>query len=470
LDLGASPTTFIDHQGEAGMMRTIARYGIRSVPGDEREIVAAFRRGEAVEGPAIAEFERRFAEYHRLDHAVSASFGRMAFYYILRALELPPGSEIIFPALTFWVVPEIARRAGLKPVFVDVDSKTFNIEPANIEAAVTAKTRAIVPTHLYGQPCEMTEIMRIAEKHSLIVIEDCAQAAGARYRGRTVGSFGYASFFSFQLLKGINTYGGGMAMTNDAGLAARIRERADAEPPQSTGDLVKRFATGLTVRALVSPKGFTFWGVPIQVAASLFGNYDFSKYLWEKIRPLDPFPRNYGQRYSNAQAIVGLRGLAKLDELNARSLQHALRYTQGLADCRAIQTPRVLSEAEHIYYQYCVYLSDPASASRRAIRRGVDFETTHVDVCSALPLFDEFAAECSGAETTTQALQLPVYSRLRMSDVERVLRVVRKVTDDLSPIGDESRMRATSASAVVAGASAKRGSGRNRVDPAEFHN
>ena len=447
------------------MMRTIARYGIRSVPGDEKEIVAAFRRGEAVEGPAIMEFEGRFGEYHRMEHAVSASFGRMACYYILRALELPAGSEIIFPALTFWVVPEIARRAGLKPVFVDVDPTTFNIGPANIEAAITEKTRAIVPTHLYGQPCEMTEIMRIAERRDLIVIEDCAQAVGARYRGRTVGTFGNASFFSFQSLKGINTYGGGMAMTNDASLAASIRGQAEAEQPQSTGDLVKRFVTGLTVRALVSPKGFTFWGVPIQAAASLFGNYDFSKYLWERIRPLDPFPRKYYQRYSNVQAIVGLRGLANLDELNSRSLQHALRYTQGLADCRAIQTPRVLSGAEHVYYQYCIYLSDPGSASRRAIRRGVDFETTHVDVCSSLPLFEEFAAECVGAQTTEQALQLPVYSRLRIADVERVLRVVREVTKNLAPLSDKSYICSTNGREVAQGTSAKRGLGKKCAEP-----
>src|SRR5216684_7962173 len=118
-------------------MRTIARYGVRSVPGDEKEIVAAFRRCEAVQGAAIAEYEGRFAQYHGQDHAITASFGRMAFYYILRALDLPAGSEIIFPALTFWVVPEIARRAGLKPVFVDVDPATFNIDPASIEHLIT---------------------------------------------------------------------------------------------------------------------------------------------------------------------------------------------------------------------------------------------------------------------------------------------------------------------------------------------
>ena len=328
--------------------RTIARYGVRSVPGDEQEIVAAFRRGEAVAGPAVAEYEGRFAEYHGAAHAVATSFGRMACYYILRALDLPAGSEVLFPALTFWVVPEIARRAGLRPVFVDVDPATFNLDPTRIEAALTERTRAIVPTHLYGQPCDMTAIMRLADKHNLTVVEDCAQAAGARYRGRLVGTFGPAAFFSFQLLKGINTYGGGMAITDDAALAARVRAQAQAEPPQSTAELVRRFLTGFAVRTGVSPRGFTFCGFPVQAFTSMFGHYDLSQYIWERIRPLDPFPPAYRRRYSNVQAIVGLRGLAKLDEYNARARAHALRYSNGLADCRTVRTPRVPADVEHV--------------------------------------------------------------------------------------------------------------------------
>jgi perosamine synthetase len=429
------------------MMRTIARYGVRSLPGDETEIVAAFRRGEAVEGPAIAEYEQHFADYHGMEHAIAVSYGRMAFYYILRGLNLPPGSEIIFPALTFWVIPEIARRAGFIPVFVDVDPLTFNIDPEQIEGSISERTRAIVPTHLYGQPCDMDAIFSIAEKHNLVVIEDCAQAVGARYRGRLVGTFGMASLFSFQMLKGINTHGGGMAITNDASLAARVNELAKNEPPQTTSELLKRFATGFAARALVSPKGFTFWGFPLQALASLFGHHDLSRFIWEKIRPLDPFPPSYNRRYSNAQAILGLRALAKLEDFNARSRAHAMTLTRGLADCRSVLTPKVMAAAEHVYYQYCVYISDPERASRRAIRRGVDVETTHVDVCSSMPLFKEFATHCPGAEQTARALQLPVYSRLRDSDVEIVLRVVREVTDDLQPLDEEVLGSAT----IIAG-------------------
>src|SRR5437764_2574391 len=215
----------------------------------------------------------------------------------------------------------------------------------------------------------MNEIMQIAEKHNLIIVEDCAQAAGARYRGRLVGTFGTASFFSFQMLKGINTYGGGMAMTNDKELAARVREQAESEPLQSAQSLVKRFLGGYAARTGISPKWFTFWGYPLQALASIFGHYDLSKYIWEKIRPLDPFPRAYRQRYSNVQAIVGLRGLAHLDEFNARSRSHAQRYTQGLADCRAVVLARVLPNSDHVYYQYCIYVSDPVRPSHRAMSR-----------------------------------------------------------------------------------------------------
>lgn len=419
------------------MPRAIARYGVRSVPGDERIVIDAFRRGTAVSGPAIGEFEARFAAYHGVRHAVAASYGRMACYYILRALDLAPGSEVIVPALTFWVIPEMVRRAGLRPVFVDVDAQTFNIAPEKIEAAITHRTRAILPTHLYGQPCAMEPILRTAEKYNLVVIEDCAQAVGARYRGRLVGTFGTAAFFSFQLLKGINTYGGGMAITDDATLAARIRAQAEAEPLPSTGELARRFALGYLARCAISPRGYALWGFPLQAAVSLFGHYDLSRFVWEKIRPLAPFPASYRRRYTNAQAMLGLRALARLDDANARTRAHAERCTRQLADCRQVCPPAVIAGAEHVYYQYSIYVSDPERTARRMIRRGVDCETTHVDLCAELPLFAEFAADCPGARQTARALQLPVYARLRDQDVERILRVLREATADLPELDGE---------------------------------
>src|SRR3954453_21203108 len=167
------------------MLTAISRYGARVLPITEEIVAGCKARGEFIQGPQIAEFEAAFAARHGLApaHAVTAAYGRIAFYYMLKALDLPPGSEIIFPALTFWVVPELARAAGLTVVFADVDPRTFTIDPKSVERMITDKTRAIVPTHLYGLACDMDAILEIAARHDLIVLEDCAHALGATFKG-----------------------------------------------------------------------------------------------------------------------------------------------------------------------------------------------------------------------------------------------------------------------------------------------
>ena len=207
------------------MLTAISRYGARVLPITEDIVAGCKARGEFIQGPQIAEFEAAFARRHGLGpaHAITAAYGRIAFYYMLKALDLPAGSEIIFPSLTFWVVPELARVAGLTVVFADVDPKTFNIDPDSVERLITDKTRAIVPTHLYGLPCDMDRLMAIAARHNLIVLEDCAHALGATYKGRPVGTFGAGALFSFQTLKPLNCYGGGLALVTDPAIAAKVR-------------------------------------------------------------------------------------------------------------------------------------------------------------------------------------------------------------------------------------------------------
>ena len=134
----------------------------------------------------------------------------------------------------------MVRIAGLTPVPADVDPRTFNLDPAAFERAVTPRTVSVVPTHLYGLPCDMDAILAIARQHGLKVIEDCAHALGARYRGREVGTFGDASFFSFQTLKPLNCYGGGLALVNDAMLAARVRAQVDALTATRDGGVLSR--------------------------------------------------------------------------------------------------------------------------------------------------------------------------------------------------------------------------------------
>src|ERR1051325_7240371 len=150
-------------------MPAIGRYGTRVVPELSQIIHECRSRKQLVEGPHIEAFEREFARLLGSGHvrACSTEYGRMALYFILQAMDLPPGSEIIVPAFTFWVVPEITRVAGLTPVFADVEPSTFTLSPIAVERAIPPRTRAVLPTHLYGMPCDMDPILEIARRHNL---------------------------------------------------------------------------------------------------------------------------------------------------------------------------------------------------------------------------------------------------------------------------------------------------------------
>ena len=407
------------------MLNAISRYGVRVPPSASRIIAECSRLGQLVEGPRIGEFEESFAQYHGGGEAITASYGRMAFRYILQALELPAGSEVVFPALTFWVVPEMARTLGLKPVFADIDPVTFNLDPDSLERVITERTRAVVPTHLYGLPCDMESILRVAARYQLHIIEDCAHSLGARYRGRRVGTFGDAAFFSFQSLKPLNTSGGGIALAWDRRLAEGVRKLARAEPWPDETQVRKRLRLGRLQRFFTRPGVFSLTGFPVLWLASWFrARPDI--YLWEKIRPLEPLPGSYRERYSNVQAALGLAGLNELERWNAETRAHAEVMITALAARPEIQLPRAPAGCEHIYYQFCIYVPDRDALVRAAIRRGVDLETLHIDVCTRLPLFRESEVEAPVAEHAAETVQLPVYQMLSSVEVERASRRIRR--------------------------------------------
>ena len=353
----------------------------------------------------------------------------MAFYYILQALALPPGSEIVVPALTFWVVPALAQVAGLKVVFADVDPATFTLDPAAFERAITPNTRAVVPTHLYGLPCEMDAIMAIASRHGLKVVEDCAHSLGATFAGRPVGTFGDAGFFSFQTLKPLNCYGGGMALVRDRNVADGVRALAEAEPWPDEKRIDNRLLVGRLQRIFIKPWVFSISAFPILWISSLIGaNPDV--YLWEKIRSLDPLPDVYTERFPNVQALIGLAALDRLDHWTAATTRHAQIMDRALAGLPGITTPVVPPGRTHVYYQYCVYGPQRDELVVRCVRRGIDIETLHVDVCSDLDLFVDAKVEpagAPGAHRAAGAMQVPDYSSLTDDQAARVAQVVRGV-------------------------------------------
>jgi perosamine synthetase len=407
------------------MLTAISRYGVRMAPGTERIIDDCLRRGRFVEGPEIVEFEHTFAARMGRGTAVGTSYGRMAFYLMLKALELPAGSEIVLPALTFWVIPELARVAGLRPVFADIDPATFTLDPGSFERAIGPRTRVVVPTHLFGLPCDMDALMAIAERHGIAVIEDCAHALGATYKGQPVGTFGDGALFSFQTLKPLNAFGGGMALVRDPRLGARVAALAAALPWPSEKRIKRKLTTGRLQRLFTRPGVFTYSAFPILWVAALFdANPDV--YLWENIRPLDPLPEDYTERFANVQAAIALAGLAALDGWTAATRAHASVMDEALNGLPGVQTPVVPATREHVYYQYCVYTPDRDHAVTQCVRRGIDIETLHVDVCSRLPLFEQFQTDAPGAERAADVIQVPVYASLSDAEIARVARTVRK--------------------------------------------
>jgi dTDP-4-amino-4,6-dideoxygalactose transaminase len=408
-------------------MAAIARFGTRVVPDLPQIIEECRERAALVQGPHIEAFEEEFAQFLGSGHVKTCSteYGRMALYFILKAMNLPPGSEVIVPALTFWVVPEIARVAGLTPTFADINPATFTLDPAAVERAITPKTRAVLPTHLYGMACDMDPILDLARRHNLKVIEDCAHSLGAMYKDRMVGTLGDASFFSFQAFKPLNTYGGGLAWMRDAGLATRVGEMADQEQWPSEKRMESILWTGKWQHTFIRPKVFTYSLFPIWYAAS-FVNAEPEKRLWEDVRRLDPLPEQYRGRFTNVQAAIGRAGLRNLPAFIERTRRHARMLDNLLGDMDSITIPQTPPQQTHVYYQYCAYVPNNERLVKRCIRRGVDVAPMHVDVCTRMELFDWNGPAAPGAEKASTAVQLPVYESLSDLEIERVGRLVRE--------------------------------------------
>ena len=255
-------------------------------------------------GPAVTEFENNFAEYLGVKHVIGVDSGTQAIELALRALGVEQGDEIIAPANTFIASVLPVSRLGAKPVFVEINPKTYNIDVDKIEAAITPRTKGIIPVHLYGQPViEMERILEIAEKHNLFVMEDTAQAHGAKYKGKCAGSFGHASAFSFYPGKNLGAYGdGGAVATNDDTVAEKIRELRNYGQTQ--------------------------------------------KYHHERL--------GFNHRLDSIQAAVLNVKLKYLDEWNDGRRRHAKQYIELLSDVDGVVVPHVPEEVEPIWHIFAI--------------------------------------------------------------------------------------------------------------------
>lgn len=345
------------------------------------ELEEAFRRvmasGAYMLGPELAAFEREFAEYCGARACVGVGNGLEALHLVLRAWDIGPGDEVIVPSNTYIASWLAVSQTGATPVPVEPDASTYNIDPARVEAAITPKTRAIMPVHLYGLTAEMDPLMRIAAAHGLKVVEDAAQAHGAGYRGRRAGSLGHAAGFSFYPSKNLGAYGdAGAVVTNDESLAQRVR---------------------------------------------LLRNYGSAERYRNEIQGCN-------SRLDELQAALLRVSLKRLDGWNGRRREIAATYAERLAGC-GIALPVEPAHMKHAWHLYVV-----RSTQRDALQRHLEAEGIGTMVHYPIPphLQPAYAALRlrEGAFPESEAihrevLSLPLSPYLTQSELERVCDAVR---------------------------------------------
>jgi perosamine synthetase len=328
-------------------------------------------------GKYLDQFEEKFAEFCQVKHAVACCNGTVAVHLALLAMGVGAGDEVLVPTLTFIATANAVTYCGARPVFVDSEPKTWNIDPAQLEKKITSRTKGIIVVHLYGHPADMDPIMTLARKHGLFVIEDAAEAHGAVYKGRRVGGIGDLATFSFYGNKIITTGEGGMVTTNDDTLAQRVRQlKGQGMDPQRR-----------------------YW-----------------------------FPIiGYNYRMTNLAAAIGLAQLEKIDWHLARHREIAKWYVEHLQHLPGVHWQPELPEATNVYWMFNAVLDNDCPVDRdvvmkRLLERGVEtrpvFHPMHT-----LPPYIEAARGHDfpvAEQVACHGFSLPTWSGLTKEDVRYV--------------------------------------------------
>ena len=288
-----------------------ARYLLQSGPNDE----------------IVRRFEEEFSEFVGSKYAVMTPSARYGFYLLLKAYGIESSDEVIIPGMTYFAIPAMVPLLGAKPVFADIGLQTHVLDPVAFKEAITPKTRAVVPTHLFGTPCDMESIMSIAAEHDIKVIEDCAQSTGATFNGRRVGGIGDAAYYTFGLTKNITTLSGAMITTNDSEVAKYVRNQILAGGYPSRKKAAKEAITGIAMFLATHPS--IYWATvhPAIRLGNAFGKDPIHERFGEEERRYDRLPEYY-QTEGKAlavQAAVGMKQLSRISELNGARIRNGKR-------------------------------------------------------------------------------------------------------------------------------------------------
>jgi perosamine synthetase len=350
----------------------------------EEEILAVagvLRSGMLAQGEKVARFERQFASMAGQRHGIAVSSGTAALQLALQAAGLRKGDEVITTPFSFIATANSILHCGATPVFADIDPDTFNIDPRKVEEAVTERTRAVLAVHLYGNPCDMDAIGRICGERGLLLVEDCAQATGASYRGVPAGSFGRLSCFSFYPTKNLTTGEGGMVLTDDCGLDREIR--------------------------LLRNQGQTDEYEHVSVA--------------------------YNYRMTEIAAAIGLAQMAKLDRLNGQRIRNAQKLTGLLGGLGWLKAPAAGRDGKHVYNQYTVRVT---GRDRESVIRGLREAGIGSKIYYPTPIHLQPAYRALGfregmfpesEKAAREVLSIPVHPGVGDEGVERIAQTLRSL-------------------------------------------
>lgn len=372
-------------------------YGKHCIEEDDIEAVSkALRENYIATGPGIAEFEKAFAEYVGVKYAVALSSGTAALHACCFAIGIQPGDEVITTPITFAASANCVLYCGGTPVFADVDSKTYNISPYEIEKHITKRTKAIIPVHFTGQPCEMNMINEIAKKHNLFVIEDAAHANGAEYNGRKIGSISDMTIFSFHPVKHMTTCEGGMVTTDNEDLYNKIksfRAYCITKDPE-----------------LIEDKEDGPWHYEMQ---GLGFNY----------------------RISDVMCALGISQLKKLDKFVKRRKEIAQRYNAEMKNFSHIELPYQAEGCESSWHLYTILVKNGRrrEAYNRLKEAGIGVDVHYLPVYKH-PYYQKngyINVECPNAEKIYgQILSIPIFYGLTEREQTYVIAKIKELAEN----------------------------------------
>ena len=363
---------------------------------DIEEVVKVLKSDFLTTGPVITEFEKKVADYVGAKYAVAVSNGTAALHAACYAANIKEGDEVITTPITFAASSNCVLYCGAVPVFADIDPKTYNIDPEDIERKITDRTKAIIAVHFTGQPCEMERIHEIADRHGLIVIEDAAHALGAVYEGKKVGSLSEMTTFSFHPVKHITTGEGGMILTNQRELYERLK-------------LFR--AHGITREEQLLRKNDGPW-------------------YYEQLE------LGYNYRITDIQCALGISQMKKLPYFLKRRKEIAKKYQEAFADCKNIQLPYQKPGCENAWHLYIIRVK---GGKRKEVfeqlrEAGIGVNVHYIPVYKH-PYYQEHGYEgirCPNAEQYyEEAISLPIYPALKEAEQQYVIEKIQKICKTL---------------------------------------